>query len=114
MFWQLHLPVPAAGCSTPCAAVPRLLCISTPAGHLPPARCAQARQNLLDSLCCATASFSPPHVHLQEVAICFGGRLMRGNRAQKVNSSAYQVGRAGREASICDTASHWVTVFTCT
>ncbi|KAL4445421.1 hypothetical protein ABPG77_011246 [Micractinium sp. CCAP 211/92] len=49
-----------------------------------------ARQNLLDSLCCATASFSPPHVHLQEVAICFGGRLMRGNRAQKVNSSAYQ------------------------
>ena len=50
-----------------------------------------ARQNLLDSLCCATASFSPPHVHLQEVAICFGGRLMRGNRASKVNSSAYQV-----------------------
>lgn len=49
-----------------------------------------ARQNLLDSLCCATASFTPPHVHLQEVAICFGGRLMRGNRASKVNSSAYQ------------------------
>lgn len=24
-----------------------------------------ARQNLLDSMCCATASFSPPHVHLQ-------------------------------------------------
>ncbi|PSC69818.1 L-asparaginase 1 [Micractinium conductrix] len=49
-----------------------------------------ARQNLLDSLCCATASFSPPHVHLQEVAVCFGGRLLRGNRTQKTNSSAYQ------------------------
>ena len=36
-----------------------------------------ARQNLLDSLTCATASWLPPHVHLQEVAICFGGRLMR-------------------------------------
>jgi len=24
-----------------------------------------ARQNLLDSVCCATASFSPPHVNLQ-------------------------------------------------
>lgn len=52
-----------------------------------------ARQNLLDSVCCATAAFSPPHVHLQEVAVCFGGRLMRGNRSQKVNSSAYQVQR---------------------
>lgn len=27
---------------------------------------------------------------VQEVAICFGGRLMRGNRAQKVDSSVYQ------------------------
>lgn len=26
----------------------------------------------------------------QEVCICFGGRLLRGNRSQKVNSSAYQ------------------------
>jgi hypothetical protein len=25
----------------------------------------------------------------QEVAICFGGRLLRGNRSRKVNSSAY-------------------------
>ena len=95
-----------------------------------------ARQNLLDSVCCATAGFSPPHIHLQgavgwcscsrvreagkglrmhvdyssvytshlslvvlpppraaatEVGLCFGGRLMRGNRAQKVNSNAYQV-----------------------
>jgi hypothetical protein len=58
-----------------------------------------ARQNLLDSLCCATASFTPPHVHLQEVAICFGGRLMRGNRASKVNSSAYQVRCCHRKAA---------------
>jgi hypothetical protein len=28
-----------------------------------------------------------------EVAICFGGKLMRGNRAQKVDSSSYQVAR---------------------
>ena len=43
-----------------------------------------ARQNLIDSLTCATAFFTSPHVLLQEVAICFGGRLMRGNRTQKV------------------------------
>ncbi|KAK9820275.1 hypothetical protein WJX72_008496 [[Myrmecia] bisecta] len=49
-----------------------------------------ARQNLVDSLTCATAFIYPPHVHLQEVAICFGGKLMRGNRTQKVDSSGYQ------------------------
>ncbi|CAL8461743.1 g1274 [Coccomyxa elongata] len=49
-----------------------------------------ARQNLIDSLTCATSFFAPPHVQLQEVAICFGGRLMRGNRAQKVHSSSYR------------------------
>ena len=43
-----------------------------------------ARQNLIDSITCATASFTPPHVHLEEVAICFGGKLMRGNHARKV------------------------------
>jgi L-asparaginase/Glu-tRNA(Gln) amidotransferase subunit D len=48
-----------------------------------------ARQNLIDSLTCATASFSPPHVHCGEVSICFGGVLLRGNRARKTNSSAY-------------------------
>lgn len=32
----------------------------------------------------ATSAFSPPHVELQEVAVCFGGKLMRGNRTQKV------------------------------
>ena len=29
-------------------------------------------------------------VQLQEVAVCFGGQLMRGNRSQKVNASNYQ------------------------
>ena len=43
-----------------------------------------ARQNLIDSLTVATAYFSPPHAALLEVAVCFGGRLMRGNRCQKV------------------------------
>jgi hypothetical protein len=50
-----------------------------------------ARQNLIDALTCATAAFTPPHMALNEVAVCFGGKLMRGNRAQKVNSSNYQV-----------------------
>ncbi len=27
---------------------------------------------------------------MQEVAVCFGARLMRGNRVQKVHSSAYR------------------------
>ncbi|KAG2443698.1 hypothetical protein HXX76_002046 [Chlamydomonas incerta] len=49
-----------------------------------------ARQNLLDSIQVATSASSPPHVELQEVAVCFGGKLMRGNRTQKVNSAAYQ------------------------
>ncbi len=48
-----------------------------------------ARQNLIDSLTCATSSFAPPHVHCGEVCICFGGMLLRGNRARKTNSSAY-------------------------
>ncbi|CAG9467813.1 unnamed protein product [Pedinophyceae sp. YPF-701] len=49
-----------------------------------------ARQNLIDSITCATAAFTPPHVHMQEVAVCFGGRLMRGNRSRKTDSSVYQ------------------------
>ncbi|DBA71360.1 TPA: hypothetical protein ACH3X2_011169 [Trebouxia sp. C0005] len=49
-----------------------------------------ARQNLIDAITCATSYFNPPHVQLQEVAVCFGGQLMRGNRAQKVNASNYQ------------------------
>lgn len=52
-----------------------------------------ARQNLIDALTCATASFKPPHMNLAEVAVCFGGKLMRGNRVQKVNSSIYQVNK---------------------
>ena len=50
-----------------------------------------ARQNLIDSMTCATAFFTPPHVLLQEVAICFGGRLMRGNRTQKVIACTHRV-----------------------
>lgn len=43
-----------------------------------------ARQNLIDALTCATAG------RLQEVALCFGGLLLRGNRSQKVSSTAYR------------------------
>lgn len=49
-----------------------------------------ARQNLIDTLTCATAGFTPPHVHLNEVGVCFGGVLLRGNRSRKTNASAYQ------------------------
>ncbi|GBF89485.1 L-asparaginase [Raphidocelis subcapitata] len=49
-----------------------------------------ARQNLIDALSCAVAGSTPPHVQWGEVAICFGGKLMRGNRASKVDSSSYQ------------------------
>ncbi|KAK9810997.1 hypothetical protein WJX73_004737 [Symbiochloris irregularis] len=49
-----------------------------------------ARQNLIDAVSCATAFFTPPHIYLEEVAVCFGGKLMRGNRTQKVNSTSYQ------------------------
>ena len=44
-----------------------------------------ARQNLIDSICCCTTT----EVQLKEVCICFGGVLLRGNRARKVNSSLY-------------------------
>jgi L-asparaginase len=49
-----------------------------------------ARQNLVDALTCAVAAHYPPHAPLREVAVCFGGRLLRGNRAQKVHTSLYQ------------------------
>lgn len=49
-----------------------------------------ARQNLVDALTCAVAEAAPPHPKFREVAICFGGVLLRGNRAQKVHSSAYR------------------------
>lgn len=45
----------------------------------------------LDSITCATAPHYAPYVNLQEVAVCFGGYLLRGNRAQKINSSSYRV-----------------------
>lgn len=44
-----------------------------------------------DAITCATAPHYPPYVNLQEVAVCFGGYLLRGNRAQKINSSSYRV-----------------------
>ncbi len=43
-----------------------------------------AKSRLLTGGVCAE------QVQLQEVAVCFGGQLMRGNRAQKVNASNYQ------------------------
>ena len=45
----------------------------------------QLNQQLRPHVTVATAGFSPPHIHLTEVAICFGGRLMRGNRCRKVS-----------------------------
>jgi L-asparaginase type I len=48
-----------------------------------------ARQNLIDALTCASAAFSPPHVLCPEVCVCFGGVLLRGNRARKTNASSY-------------------------
>lgn len=49
-----------------------------------------ARQNLVDALTCAIAYQQPPYPRFIEVGICFGGRLLRGNRSQKVNSTRYQ------------------------
>lgn len=43
-----------------------------------------ARQNLIDSVTCATDGV------LEEFAICFGGTLLRANRAQKTSSTAYR------------------------
>lgn len=53
-----------------------------------------ARQNLVDALTCATAAYAStpaaPARGLREVAVCFGGLLLRGNRAQKVHSQTYR------------------------
>ncbi|KAA8491378.1 L-asparaginase 1 [Porphyridium purpureum] len=43
-----------------------------------------ARQNLIDSITCASADT------LFEVAVCFGGLLLRGNRAQKTSTKLYR------------------------
>ena len=48
-----------------------------------------ARQNLIDTITCATAGFSAPHIQLEEVALCFGGVLLRGNRARKTSATIY-------------------------
>jgi hypothetical protein len=48
---------------------------------------------------------------LNEVAVCFGGKLMRGNRAQKVNSSNYQVHITQFDTRLDeDTRSFWCCV----
>lgn len=58
-----------------------------------------ARQNLIDAITTATAGVAGNNfathrmgypVRLEEVAICFGGKLLRGNRARKSHSSVYQ------------------------
>jgi len=38
---------------------------------------------------CATAGFSPPHVAIEEVAVCFGGKLLRANRTRKTSATIY-------------------------
>ena len=43
-----------------------------------------ARQNLIDAVTCATDGV------LEEFALCFGGTLLRANRAQKTSSTAYR------------------------
>lgn len=49
-----------------------------------------ARQNLIDSLTCCVASKScGGTVNFAEVAICFGGTLLRGNRTQKTSATLY-------------------------
>jgi L-asparaginase/Glu-tRNA(Gln) amidotransferase subunit D len=48
-----------------------------------------ARQNLIDAVTCATAGFSPPHIALEEVAVCFGGQLLRANRTRKTSATIY-------------------------
>jgi len=49
-----------------------------------------ARQNLIDALTCCCASRScGGTVDFAEVAICFGGKLLRGNRASKTSATVY-------------------------
>lgn len=47
-----------------------------------------ARQNLVDAVSCVVAGSA--HACLNEVCVCFGGLLLRGNRSQKTHSSAYR------------------------
>jgi L-asparaginase len=46
-----------------------------------------ARQNLIDSVTCLASGVAGGL--LKEVAICFGGKLLRGNRATKAHSAHY-------------------------
>jgi Asparaginase, N-terminal len=56
--------------------------------HVAVAQCgntvAYTVQNLVDSL--TVTVDTPAHNRLSEVAICFGGKLLRGNRTQKASS----------------------------
>eukprot|EP00237_Pycnococcus_provasolii_P015538 CAMPEP_0205955050 /NCGR_PEP_ID=MMETSP1459-20131121/28743_1 /ASSEMBLY_ACC=CAM_ASM_001120 /TAXON_ID=41880 /ORGANISM="Pycnococcus provasolii, Strain RCC931" /LENGTH=385 /DNA_ID=CAMNT_0053327355 /DNA_START=530 /DNA_END=1687 /DNA_ORIENTATION=+ len=45
-----------------------------------------ARMNLIDSVSCAT---NPVLLRAPEVCVCFDGKLLRGNRTQKVHASSY-------------------------
>ena len=47
-----------------------------------------ARQNLIDSISCAVARREDGPI-LREVAVCFGGWLLRGNRIRKDHTSRY-------------------------
>ena len=47
-------------------------------------------QNTLTAPSVQQMSVCAEQVQLQEVAVCFGGKLMRGNRCQKVDASGYQ------------------------
>lgn len=49
-----------------------------------------ARQNLIDALtCCVASKTCGGAVDFYEVAICFSGKLLRGNRAQKTSATVY-------------------------
>jgi len=49
-----------------------------------------ARQNIIDSLTCCVASTScGGDVDFREVAVCFGGKLLRGNRVRKQSATIY-------------------------
>lgn len=52
------------------------------------------RENLISSVEIAAAKDSNGHARVPEVCIFFGGKLMRGNRATKVNAESFQAFRS--------------------
>lgn len=52
------------------------------------------RENLISSIEIAAARDSEGHALVPEVCICFGSRLMRGNRTVKVNAEAFKAFRS--------------------